>query len=66
MSLKTWDSGGNETEMSREMSSLYDVPERWVSYGTAAVLDHLVEARNAAAVLNQLPYLQQWINQVQE
>ena len=52
--------------MSPETTSLYALPERWVSYDAAAVLDHLVEARSAAGVLNRLPYLQQWINQVHE
>ena len=48
------------------MTSPYALPERWVSYDAAAVLEHLVEARSAAGILNQLPYLQQWINQVHE
>ena len=52
--------------MSRETTSLYTLPERWVSYNAAAVLDQLVEARSAAGVLNRLPYLQQWIAQVHE
>ena len=66
MSLKLLDIFGNETEMSRETTSLYALPKRWVSYDAAAVLEHLVEARSAAGILNQLPYLQQWINQVHE
>ena len=45
--------------MSRETTSLYTLPERWAAYDAAAILDHLVEARSAAAVLNHLPYLQQ-------
>ena len=45
--------------MSPETISLDALPERWVSYHSAAVLDHLVEARSAAGVLNRLPYLQQ-------
>ena len=52
--------------MSAETTSLYTLPERWVSYDAAAILDRLVEARSAAGVLNRLPYLQQWINQVHE
>ena len=60
------DIDGNETEMSTETTSLYTLPERWVSYETAAILDRLVEARSAAGVLNRLPYLQQWIDQVHE
>ena len=52
--------------MNAETTSLYTPPERWVSYDAAAVLDRLVEARSAAGVLNRLPYLQQWIDQVHE
>ena len=52
--------------MSRETTNLYTVPKRWVSYDTAAILENLVEARSAAGVLNRLPYLQQWIEQVHE
>ena len=37
-----------------------------MSYDAAAILDQLVEARSAAGVLNRLPYLQQWIEQVHE
>ena len=42
--------------MSRETTSLYTLPERWVSYDTTAILEQLVEARSATGVLNQLPY----------
>ena len=52
--------------MSAETTSLYTLPERWASYDAAAILDRLVEARSAAGVLNRLPYLQQWIDQVHE
>ena len=52
--------------MTSETTSLYTLPERWVFYETAAILDQLVEARTAAGVLNRLPYLQQWIAQVHE
>ncbi|MDE0205838.1 MAG: hypothetical protein OXP66_07415, partial [Candidatus Tectomicrobia bacterium] len=52
--------------MNRETTSLYALPERWVSYEAAAILDPLVEARSAAGVLNRLPYLQQWIDQIHE
>ena len=52
--------------MSSETTSLYTLPERWMSYDAAAILDQLVEARSAAGVLNRLPYLQQWIAQVHE
>ena len=39
MSLNSLGVFGNETEMSRETTSLYTLPERWVSYDAAAVLD---------------------------
>ena len=52
--------------MSPETASLYTLPQRWMSYDATAILDPLVEARSAASVLNRLPYLQQWINQVHE
>ena len=52
--------------MSPETASLYTLPQRWMSYDATAILDPLVEARIAASVLNRLPYLQQWINQVHE
>ena len=48
------------------MTSLYTLPERWVFYDSAAIFDRLVDARSAASVLNRLPYLQQWIDQVHE
>lgn len=52
--------------MSPETTRLYALPARWVSYDAAAILDRLVDARSAAGVLNRLPYLQQWIDQVHE
>ena len=52
--------------MASETTSPYTLPQRWVYYETAAILDQLVEARSAAGVLNRLPYLQQWIEQVHE
>ena len=66
MSASLLDIDGNETEMNPETASLYTLPERWVSYDAAAILDPLVEARSAAGVLNRLPYLQQWIDQIHE
>ena len=66
MSAWILDIGRNETEMTSETTNLYTLPERWVFYETAAILDQLVEARTAAGVLNRLPYLQQWIAQVHE
>ena len=46
--------------------SSYFVPQRWLSYDGAAITDPLVEAKTAAGVLNRLPYLPQWIEQVHE
>ena len=46
MSLFLLDTFGNETEMSRETTILYTLPERGVRYDAAAVLDRLVEARS--------------------
>lgn len=39
----------------------YTLPSQWIRYDKAAVLEELVEARTAAGVLRQLPYLSQWI-----
>ena len=39
----------------------YALPSQWIRYDQAAVLGELVEARTAAGVLRQLPYLSQWI-----
>ena len=44
----------------------YAMPQRWVRYDTPAILDPLVEAKTAAGILRQMPYLPQWIEQVHE
>ena len=44
----------------------YSIPERWIRYDLAAVFELLVQARTAAGVLNRMPYLPQWIEQVHE
>ena len=46
--------------------SSYSIPQRWIRYDLAAVFESLVQARTAAGVLNQMPYLPQWIEQVHE
>ena len=46
--------------------SRYILPQRWVSYDTAAILNLLVEAKTAAGILRQMPHLPQWIEQVHE
>ncbi len=46
--------------------SRYILPQRWVRYDAAAILDPLVEAKTAAGILRQMPHLPQWIEQVYE
>ena len=46
--------------------SRYIVPQHWIRYDAAAVFNLLVEAKTAAAVLRQMPYLHQWIAQAHE
>ena len=52
--------------MTSENVSRYIVPQRWVNYDAAAVFNLLVEAKTAAGVLRQMPYLHQWIEQAHE
>lgn len=52
--------------MKPEEVSRYAAPEQWIRYDAAAVFDLLVEARTAGGVLNRLPYLHRWIEQVHE
>ena len=44
--------------------SRYAPPHRWINYDKTAILEQLIEARTAAGVLRQLPYLTQWIEAV--
>ena len=46
--------------------SRYVHPKRWIQYDPSAIFDALVEAKASAAVLSQLPYLSQWVEQVLE
>ena len=46
--------------------SSYTIPRQWIRYDPAAVFESLVQAKAAAGVLNQLPYLPRWIEQVHE
>ena len=46
--------------------SRYAPPVRWIYYDKAAILDQLVEAKTAAGVLRQLPYLPQWVEAVHQ
>ena len=52
--------------MTSENVSRYIVPQRWVNYDANAVFNLLVEAKTAAGVLRQMPYLHQWIEQAHE
>ena len=46
--------------------SRYHVPQQWIHYDVSEVAMLLVEAKTSAAVLNRLPYLYRWIEQVHE
>ena len=46
--------------------SRYQMPRQWARYDAGAILDALVAAKTAAGILNQLPYLPQWIAQIHE
>ena len=46
--------------------SRYTAPKQWIRYDAAAIFGLLVEARTAGGVLNRLPYLHRWIEQVHE
>ena len=52
--------------MTSENVSRYIIPQRWIRYDAAAVFNLLVEAKTAAGVLRQMPYLRQWIEQAHE
>ena len=46
--------------------SRYAPPRRWINNDKTAILEQLIEAKTAAGVLNQLPYLTQWIEAVHQ
>ena len=46
--------------------SRYAPPRRWINYDKTAILEQLIEAKTAAGVLRQLPYLTQWIEAVHQ
>ncbi len=46
--------------------SRYALPQDWIRYDKAAVLDLLVKAKTEAGVLRQMPYLRQWIDEVHQ
>ena len=52
--------------MTSENVRRYIIPQHWIHYDPSAVFNFLVEAKTAAAVLRQMPYLHQWIEQAHE
>ena len=52
--------------MRSETVSRYIVPSQWVKYDGAAIFGPLVRAKTAAGVLNRMPYLPRWIEQLHE
>ena len=52
--------------MTSENVRRYTAPQHWIRYDAMAVFNLLVEAKTAAAVLRQMPYLHQWIEQAHE
>ena len=52
--------------MTPEGISRYALPQQWIRYDATTLLDLLVQAKTAAGVLNRMPYLPQWIEQVHE
>lgn len=52
--------------MTAENISRYILPGRWIRYDAASIFEQLVEAKTAAGILDQMPYLSQWIEQVHE
>ena len=52
--------------MTMSSVSRYVPPPQWLRYDVAAIAGLLVEAKTAAGVLRQMPYLRQWIEQAHE
>ena len=52
--------------MTPDSVSRYALSQQWIRYDAAALLDLLVQAKTAAGVLNRMPYLPRWIEQVHE
>lgn len=52
--------------MNADMISRYVPPRRWLQYDAVAIFDLLVQAKTAAGVLNRMPHLRQWIEQIHE
>ncbi len=49
--------------MTADKVSRYMVPQRWVHYDPSDIFHLLIEAKTAGGVLNQMPYLPQWIEE---
>ena len=52
--------------MTKKNTSRYIVPQHWIRYDKAAILDLLIAAKTEAGILRQMPYLPQWIEEVHE
>ena len=52
--------------MTSETVSRYMMPQQWARYDILAVNDALLDARTAAAVLNRMPHLPQWIAEIHQ
>ena len=52
--------------MTTRQISHYRLPQQWLRYNIADVAMPLVDAKTSAGVLNRLPYLHRWIEQVHE
>ena len=52
--------------MTTSHASHYRLPQQWIRYDSAAISGLLIEAKIAAAVLNRMPHLPRWIEQVHE
>ena len=52
--------------MTSENISRYIVPQHWIRYDRSAIFNLLIDAKTAAAVLRQMPYLHQWIEEAHE
>ena len=53
-------------KMKMKNTSPYTVPQHWIRYDKAAILDLLIAAKTEAGILRQMPYLPQWIEEVHE
>ena len=52
--------------MTSQTASRYVLPQQWLRYDVTAIAGPLIEAKTAAGVLRQMPYLPQWIEQAHE